>query len=289
VTTQAFELDLGDQSGSEIVTVQPGIYMCDGHTRRLFYKLNPEQKPNHQVIVHVYTVDNAKDYVSIYNAYDSPDSVETSSNKVTGAFRAVGILDKIASPTLKRGGVGSAINLAYPFDNRDPIINKVAYFKDELLLLDRIGVFTPSDNSLKFQTLWASALIFAKLYAGDSNSDTYLRLLAFLEGVARIRSDDLSYGENKWDGLTAMLYELFFPGKKKWIPEGMHRKTSYSTVQPQMNFMLYCMIELYMNDKKLCKQYGFRPTYWDTYTDTSTDEKTVGYYAVTKEILANME
>lgn len=279
VTTQ-FDIDLGDT----VVTVEPGMRMCDGHTRNLFFKMYPDEQPTHPVLVTVYTVDTAADYAAIYNAYDSPDSVETTAHKIQGAFRVLGILDKVTSPKLKTGGIGTAINIAYPGDSRDPTIEKVAYFKDEILLLDALNVFSPTDSDLKFQTLWASALMLAKMYSGDSNTATYARMISFLQGIARIGSDDLMCGDNKWDGLTALLFEVFNPGKKGWISEGMLRKTSFATVAPQMNFFLYCMIELYMNDKKLDKTKGFKQSFWNNYT-TDADETAQGYYTVTKELL----
>lgn len=281
--TEQFDIDLGDT----VVSVLPGMYLCDGHTRRLFFKMYPDEQPNHDVWVTVYSVDNAKDYTDIYNSYDSADSVETTAHKITGAFRTLGILDKITAPVVKKGSIGTAISLAYPGDSRDPILEKVAYFKDEILLLDALNVFSPNDNDLKFQTLWASALMFAKMYNGDRETTAYSRMISFLQGIARIRSDDLSYSDNKWDGLTAMLFEVFNPGKKGWIPEGMLRKTSFATVAPQMNFFLYTMIELYMNDKRLDKTKGFKPSFWNTYTATA-DDTTIGYYATTKESLKDI-
>jgi hypothetical protein len=281
--TEQFDIDLGN----DVVTVTPGMRICDGHTRRLFFKENPQEKPTHPVLVTVYSVDNAQDYTAIYNAYDSADSVETTAHKITGAFRTLGILDRITAPVVKKGSIGTAISLAYPGDSRDPIIEKVAYFKDEILLLDALNVFSPNDNDLKFQTLWSSCLMFAKLYNGDKETTAYLRMINFLQRVAQIRSDDLSYSDNKWDGLTALLFEVFNPGKKGWIPEGRLRKTSFATVSPQMNFFLYTMIELYMADKKLDKTKGFKPSFWNNYT-ASVDDSTIGYYANVKESLKDI-
>jgi len=281
--TEEFDLEVG----GDVIPVKPGMHLCDGHTRRLFFKMYPDAQPNHPVIVTVYSVDNAEAYKAIYNAYDSADSVEVVAHKIQGAFRALGILDKVTSPKLKSGGIGTAISIAYPGDHRDSIADKVSFFKDEILLLDSLNVFSPNDKDLKFQTLWAAGLMLAKMYNTSTDTPTYARMISFLQGIARIRSDDLQCGDTKWDGLTALLYEVFNPGKKNWIPEGALRKTSFATIDAQMNFFLYCMIELYMNDKKLDKTKGFKPKFWNNYVSDVTDHE-VGYYRATKEMLRDI-
>ena len=72
----------------------------------------------------------------------------------------------------------------------------------------------------------------------------------------------MSLSGDRWDGLTAMCFEIFNPGKKDWIPEGMLKKTSFSTQKPQMDFFLYCF-EKYMSSKKIDKTKGFKPSNWE--------------------------
>jgi len=175
--TEEFTMVLGKEDS---LLIEPGLYMCDGHTRRLWFKMNPEQMPAHAVVVSIYNVDNAKDFEEIYYSFDSADSVETSGNKLTGIFRANGIKDKVTSPVLIRGGIKSAIEMAYPGDPKERLSDKVYYFKDEIVMLDHLGVFSTADPSLRFQTLYAACLITAKMYAGDSEDIINDRLHMFL-------------------------------------------------------------------------------------------------------------
>ena len=61
-------------------------------------------------------------------------------------------------------------------------------------------------------------------------------------------------------GIDAILYEYLVGHvdvKKEIIPEGMHRKTSFASIPPQMDFMWYC-IELYMTKSTVSKNGGFK-------------------------------
>lgn len=289
--TVGFNLSIGQ---GEYVWVEPGFYMCDGHTRRLFFKLNPEYAPKHPVLITVYRTNDPQTFIDLYNGYDSSDSVETAGNKLQGAFGLLGMRDLVNAPVLRRGGIKTAIELAYPGDSKDNLIGKVSYFKDEIILLDNLGkdnatLWHSKDNGLRFQTFWAACLITAKMFNGDRGSHSYQRMEYMMRTFARMVEDDFSSSNQQWDGITALLWTIYnydrSMSKRQWIPEGMLRKTSYSTVAPQMNFFLYCMIEMYMGDKLIDRD-SFKSKSWSDMKSEYSEER-IGYYKHTLMALAD--
>jgi hypothetical protein len=242
---------------NESIFVSKGKKLADGNTRRESMEQHPEQIPEHDVIYIQFDVDNEEDFKNIYYSYDSSASVENSADKITGAFNLLGM--DLVSKTAKSGTLGEAIKAAYPGDRKDSILDKVAYFKNELQILDKTGLLNPVDKELKFQMLFAMALIVLKLY--DHPETQLLRCITGLEILGREASDNLDITGDRWDGLTAICYEYFNPGKKGWIPAGMHRQTGVKTLEPQLNFLLYCFAK-YMAKQKVDKTQGFQHSNW---------------------------
>ena len=254
----------------ETIFVSKGKKLADGNTRRESMEQHPEQIPGHNVIFIQFDVDNEEDFKNLYYSYDSSASVENSADKITGAFNLLGM--DLVSKTAKSGTLGEAIKAAYPGDRKDSILDKVAYFKNEIQILDKTGLLNPADKELKFQMLFAMALIALKLY--DHPETQALRCITGLEVLAREASDNLDVTGDRWDGLTAICYEYFYPGQKGWIPKGAHRQTGSKTLEPQLDFLLYCFSK-YMAKQKIDKKQGFQPTNWK------------GEYQSTIEIIAD--
>jgi len=240
----------------EDITIEPGFDMVDGHTRREDILQSLKKGENtypDNVPVMVYEVDNFKEYKDIYYSFDSSDATEKTNEKIAGACRALGLT--LNQVTGRSGGFGTALDIAYPGDSKDDILTKVAYFKDEIIELDSIGLFNPKDSILKSQCIMALGLMSLKYYSKPDSSKA--RLIGGLSRLANAKKNTLDHGDPKWwYGLDCIEYE-FFTEPGKWIPAEYHRKTSYSAIEPQMNFFWYC-IENYMLSTKISKTGGVK-------------------------------
>lgn len=253
----------------ETINVEPGIYMVDGHTRRedIIQSLKKgEDNYPPEVSVTMYDVHDFSSYKDIYYSFDSDDAVEKSNEKIVAACQAMGIF--LNAPTGKSGGFGTALNIAYPGSSSDSILSKIAYFKDEIIALDEIGLFKPSAKEFKSQCLMAAGLMALKYYNQPDASRA--RIIGGLSQLALAKKTIADLGDKThWYGLDMIQYEfLVAPGT--WIPAEYHRKTSYTALLPQMNFFWYC-IENYMNKKKKSKDGGVKSNMfigkYDKYSD----------------------
>ena len=240
----------------ESLRVEPGVELSNGNTRREFYTQNPECLPSTDLVANVYYIRTAEEYKKMYYSYDSQDSVEATSDKIQGALSLLNV--NVTSTVAKGGNYATALKIAYG-DSKANALTLVSSFKKEIELLDKVGMFSPQDKSLSFQTMYALGLVAAK-YWGEPNS-SYERMVSGLQSLATFRSDDANWSGSNWDGITAICREVSM-GDKGWIPEGLLKKTNYAAIAPQMDFMLYCF-EKYMTSQKLDKTRGFKPAFWE--------------------------
>jgi hypothetical protein len=241
---------------TEEIDVLPGVYLGNGNCRRMWYAnlKNADYVPTTDMIAMVYNVSSGEEYRALYDSYDSIDSVDKANMKIQGA---IGLLKvNVNSSVAKRGGFMTALNIAH--GGKESPLEKVAEFKDEIELLDHCGIFN-ADKDLKFQSFYGAMLIAAKFWGEPETSRD--RLISGLQRLSGASAIDLDTAGDKWDGLTAMLYQIFHPETNKWIPVDMMRKTNFTAIEPQMDFFLYCM-ELYMSSTKLSKRKGFKSCNW---------------------------
>jgi hypothetical protein len=242
---------------NEEIEILPGVYLGNGNCRRMYYAnpKNADYVPTTDMIAMVYNVTSGEEYRALYDSYDSIDSVDKANMKIQGA---IGLLKmNVNSMVAKRGTFKSALDIAH--GGKESPLEKVAEFRDEIELLDHCGIFN-ADKDLKFQSFYGAMLIAAKFWGQPTTSRD--RLISGLQRLAGANAMDLDTAPEKWDGLTAMLYQIFYPEQNKWIPVDMLRKTNYASIEPQMDFFLYCM-ELYMSSTKLSKRKGFKPPNWE--------------------------
>jgi len=154
------EVDLllytGDTVKDPAIFMKDQLYILDGNTRHHVWKKHYRERQivnsnikklavPKEVSVRVYEVDNVQTACNLYYIIDSADAVETKQDKITGAFRAENILDKLTNTKLKRGVVGTALNIAAPYgpknDHRTPgvndLIDQVACLKDQIVWMDK--------------------------------------------------------------------------------------------------------------------------------------------------------
>jgi len=249
----------------EKVPVKAGDYLGNGNTRRKYYAMYPQEAPETDLVATVYDVHSEKEFIKFYYSYDSTESAESGAQKIQGAIRLLGM--NVSSTVAKNGGFRSALDIAHP-NPKASVIEKVSYFKEEIQLLDRVGIFSHMDKDLKFQAMYAMCLMAAKYWS--SPSDQYDRMVAGLQTLAAAKADEMNLSGDRWDGLTCIEVQ-YFTEMKNWVEKGFLRKTSFATVKPQLDFLLYCF-ELYMLKQKINKSKGFNSRPQDNLYDTIMEQ-----------------
>ncbi len=112
------------------------IYKLDGHTRSYLWSLGKLQIPNENLKVDLYIVDTIEEVKSLYKQFDSKYSVETSSDKLFGAFKSFGLIPE--SHLLISGGINSAIaTLNKTSLSRLDIYQNIELYIEPLRLIDK--------------------------------------------------------------------------------------------------------------------------------------------------------
>ena len=256
---------------NEEIFVPVGEYLGDGNTRVLSNKMltskqrdkgyTPPEDGVNILGVDIHTEEQLQDE---YFGVDSVEATESKANKIQGAIKNIGI--DVKSTTAIKGGFASALDKAYPGDNKDKPLEKVAYFKNEIQMLDECGVFNPTEDDMKNQGIMCASLIAAKLYSiPDSNNQKIRRVL---ESMSRLDVDSLKVSDRKWNGVTCMIHQMVRPNEKgEWYPMEHHKSTKGAAWAHHQGFLLYCF-ELQMTDKLISKKGGFKPKSQWLNTDT---------------------
>jgi len=262
--------DLDVEVGNEIIEVKPGLKLADGNTRAESYRegkasnfINGGYNPQHPVNTKIVDIYTQKQYLEEYYSIDSSSATETSPDILRGA---IGFLEiNMISAKAQAGTWGSALQQAYPGDPKDSPLWKVQYFHKELELLDQCGVFTPASNGLRKsnQHLICASLIASKLYSTPTSNK--VKLIKTLQSLSRLDFTDLKVKGDKWNGVTALIYQVCTSGSsqdKGWIPAEYVGSTKGKSWKPAMGFYLHC-IEKEMTDKLTNHTSGFRHSVWE--------------------------
>ena len=102
-------------------------------------------------------------------------------------------------------------------------------------------------------------MLSAKLHS--DSKDNRNKIKKILTSLSRLTGEEVRTDHNKWNGVTAFIYQSAFPTRKKWYPEEYHKSTKFASWEPVLNFLLYC-IELEMTDKKIDHMRGFKTSSW---------------------------
>lgn len=132
-------------------------YVLDGNTRQHIWKkhYSDEQVVNtnvklipvpKKVAVRTYEISDPYEACSLYYIIDSVDAVETKADKITGAFRAKNLLDRFKNSKLKKGSIGTALNIGCPYGGKSvfqtpgvkDLIDQVDKLADALVLMDKL-------------------------------------------------------------------------------------------------------------------------------------------------------
>ncbi len=250
----------------ESIDVEPGLYVANGNTRCESMRLGKISIPT-SVVLMVYDIDDEQSYMNEYFAIDNEAATEKSADKIRGALKFLGM--PLSSRKGSAGGFGSALNNAYPLDPKDTALEKVAYFRDEILMLDQAGIFNPTEKGLAKQHFYGACLLGAKLYGKPAV--TALKYSQTLTQLSRLDFESLETNKAKWNGVTAIIYETVFNGRKNWVPEEFMGSTKFASVEPVFDFYLYCL-EMAMTDKLLDNKKGFKPSNWKGYYEDAMAE-----------------
>ena len=139
--TNGFNIKVYD----EITFVEEGVYLANGNTRAESKrqldsgKNNIGYNPEHPVITTIVTINTPKQLLDEYYSIDTAAATEGSADIVRGSIKLLEM--DISSKKGMSGMWGTALNAAYPGDNKDEHYKKMAYFKHEIVLLDESGMW----------------------------------------------------------------------------------------------------------------------------------------------------
>lgn len=232
---------------NETISIEPGFYLVDGYTRRLYWQNNPDTAPI-EVSAMCYEAKTYDDVKNTYYSFDNASAVERSNEIVASAMTAFGIRGN--SNKVITGQLGSALRTAYPGDDKDSVYQKVSYFKREIEFLDKVGIFSPSTTKLGYQVNFAFALAAAKAYGlGNKRMEFGLRTIA----TAKLMNSSTwnpSTNPDKVYGLEALIREyLWQEGCLGFIPQEYKFNGKYTAVDYQMDVMAY-LFSHWMEEKE---------------------------------------
>lgn len=121
---------------------ESGRCKLEGHTRALKWMQSPETAPE-SIDVRVYVVDSLEEAKRLYGHFNSKEEGERANDRLFGALRENGIAPD--SDFVRKAKFSNAIDMAYTFyeahgrPRQLPVYDKVAFFKDQIVLLDVIA------------------------------------------------------------------------------------------------------------------------------------------------------
>tara|TARA_B100000287_G_scaffold110766_1_gene103131 strand:+ start:1265 stop:2320 length:1056 start_codon:yes stop_codon:yes gene_type:complete len=253
--------DMDLELGEEKIECKQGVYLADGNTRAESKRQGKAYDPQHPVIVTIIHIDEPNKVTQEYYSYDSSDATENVGDKIRGGNKLLGL--SLQSPIGLGAGYATALRNAYPGDSKDEVVEKQAYFKSEIQLLDST-MWSPKIPELRRQHLISACLIAAKRWSEPGeNLD---KITEVFRKLSQLEALKLNTSGEKWNGITALVHQLLYGGSdsstnKGWYPIEYHNTTKFASVEPVISFLLYCF-ELEMNDRKLSRDNGFKESSW---------------------------
>lgn len=240
--THAFVSMAQDEAGNS--------WKLDGHTRSLLWERSPNLAPQ-TIYITVYHVKNQSEAAELYTHFDSPKSVETTTDRSFGAMREQNWSPKsslfkdnnsITTALLITEGIISNVSLSK--SRRVSIYSLLPLWLEELKLLDSILPHRKKFTS----TLVAAALLTIRRRL--SNPKFVSRTLEFWQLYLEDKGVKL---ENQMDGVEALTRLVFKSKQEPWSNsqqmellaraissfEGWWRKHQYSSLPKQTDTKEY--------------------------------------------------
>lgn len=225
-----------------ILEVRVGEYpdgsrvLLDGNTRRALWKSGDKGVVAPEFVrATVYSLTDKKYAEELYYSFDNQGSAKNGAEIITGYYRKLHM--SFDTPKLQRGSIGKSVKFAlrgHPTIPND-MFTQIAYLKDELIILDRIGC-----NNFNAAYI-AAALMMLKLY-GDNQK--------LASGLHKL-NEQVQLGQRHPDGTDDPLKRIVdaFNGVADL---GDRVKGNNNNLPEQIGFTLYCL-EKYMNNQRIGK------------------------------------
>ena len=250
------EVDLLHYTGP--TTSQPAFfrrdetYVLDGNTRQYVWKkhyidnqivnTNFKQIPvPSQVLSRVYTVDDPYLACKLYSIIDSPEALETKNHKITGAFRAKNLLDRLKNHRLKKGHIGGALKIAVPYGGKSlmqtpgikDLFDQVDIVKEVLVNMDKLDA--PGNGHFHVQAATGMAILAG--VAMDCNDEW----LGVINELATTKIKLYGYEDNKF---SSSAVEALVKGNVQNVV-GVHNALPYDIGYGQnpaivQNYLAFC-------------------------------------------------
>jgi len=221
-----------------------GLVNANSNTRQRFYSIpDNKQFAPAKFLAHIWMPKSFQQAKDQYYGFDNLKAAEATKEKITGALRHLGLLGKFQSKVLGSGSFSTALNLAYPGDDKDDILTKVAYMKDVLIDLDHLKLTSPKDKSMRTQAIIAIAIMAKLLYDGNQHN---------VEGIKRLAEWDYKEKVKTGTGNSAIakiFHEWNNVGDQRMTENP--RSTKRADIPVNMDFLAYAW-EIWMDgDREL--------------------------------------
>jgi hypothetical protein len=223
-------------------------FKLDGHTRTEVYKICPHLIPNVNLIVDVYEVISHEQALSIYYNIDSQESVETSSDKITGLLRESMFNPK--TKTLREGKFKTVLNQACRYGKskdglylNDKKYNsqfnlKYYFFLEELKFIDNFQI----DKMDRYSSCVFSALLLITKKYGVNNKRISLLIENFRDDIAE------KFNGHNVDGVHYVYHVLYATiGKDIW-------KVNSNTHSPRTISHILYAFDKFMRNETISKK-----------------------------------
>lgn len=262
--------DVDPETGAVLGSYKAGeVSIIDGATRKHYWIRYPQ---HHDLTAKIHYLRNMDDVRYAYYPYNSKDSVENTSQLLQGLARRYQWQPR--QLMFANGSYKTALDWATsrPGDKGYAEVERSFNFNfDELKVLDTLpknggaSITKPTIKPLKSQSIFAACLIALKYYPNN------VRLFQFIDELASITMEDLRIAVASGDLNAIQVVAAEWTGLSKtrgngkmpsWLND-MAGSTNFASKEPQLDFLLYWIIEYIQNpSKKVDFDRGVKPTYW---------------------------
>jgi hypothetical protein len=250
------EIDLLYYTGPTTTTPaffkQGSTYVLDGNTRQHIWRKHYQEGQvvnsnttnipvPKNVAVRTYEINDPYEACSLYYIIDSVDAVETKADKITGAFRAKNLLERFKNPKLKRGTIGTALNVSCPYGGKSlmqtpgvkDLLDQVGILEEPLIQMDKLNA--PGNGHFHVQPATGMAILAgikmecsqAWIQAVEELADADIRLFGY---------EDKEYSHSAIEALLRGNVQN---------PVGVHNALPYDIGHGQnpaivLNYLAYC-------------------------------------------------
>tara|TARA_B100000035_G_scaffold240847_1_gene209209 strand:+ start:155 stop:1222 length:1068 start_codon:yes stop_codon:yes gene_type:complete len=247
-------------------------YVLNGNTRQHIWSQQMKGNPVNrkvtflpipdEVCVNIYEFDDVHKMIRVYHTIDSTEAVESPGDKVTGSFRAKGLLEHFQNMKLKKGQIKLALDTACPYGTKTQHVvpgvtdqlDQVEKLKKVLVAYDKMNA--PGRGALSTQ-LSSGIGLLAGIVMGHDNKvwlDTIKDLTSF-----SVKDPVLTDILNTNDGTEWILKGIVTNPCGVEFEKALPFKMGlFNGRQLQINYLAYCWTKIIDNEPMT-----LAPTYSD--------------------------